>query len=445
MATLPVEAKDWLIACLDPYHDNQMRLEGLPDMVSAPSVVKMHNQSYTLTAPASAVADWDATVAFTGCSTEIGNCPGMVRALVGGAVAGDDWLATYDHTAYSLQDQFGSFVIKAGASAAPLVWGAPFTLNDTNTAFGAMELAPASDRGRIIAVAFEITNTTADIYKQGSITVAQLPSAVNDYGTVFFRDTNGAPYQDSVFQTWYSPKFAASRDALIGVPGAATWAARDGVYAIPRMVTHTMPVENPDLNKRVAIVQDSSSDTTYYTSTPYNQTTASGISRAYCHGVGSSGFGAIQVFLNGLSHETSLTITMRTIVEYFPSFNSALLPLTHPSPAFCPKVFEMYSKVARIAPYAVPVKENSVGEYFRRLLALLGKAGQAVAPAFGEFAPVVAGIGKGAVYLADGWSRQAQKMQEERQRAATKKKALPAPPPRVRRDEAGARGMVTRR
>lgn len=427
---LTPDARDWLISALDPYHDNQLRLEGLPDMVSAPSVVKMHNQSYTLTAPTNAVADWDATVAFTGCNSEIGSLPGIQTA-----VDNVDNYLQWDHTAPNTGTPFGSFVIKATVAGGSMSWGSPAVLNSTNVAFGACSTDPSSDRCRIIGVAFEITNTTAEIYKQGSLTVGMLPSAVTDYGACTFGDINVSPSLPMPFQTWNSPKFASTRDALIGIPGSCTWPAKDGVYAIPRMITHTMPVETPAHNRRAAVVQSSTFATTYAISCP---TSVDLLNHAVFNGVASSGFTAVQAYLTGLSHESTLTITMRTIVEYFPTFGSGLLQLTTPSPPFCPIAFEIYSRTAQIAPYAVPVKQNGAGEYFRKILSIAGAIGSAAAPFLGPVGGVVGLAGQGATALSRYIGTKAN------ERKVAKGKAPPMPP-RVRRDEAGARAAPTRR
>lgn len=403
-------------------------------MVSAPSIVRLHNQSYTLTAPASAVADWDATVAFTGANSEIGELPGLVSI----GVADINSELTYDHAALSTGNPFGSFVIKAGASGSPLTWGTPTVIGDTHVARGACATAPNSDRCRIIAIGYEITNTTADIYKQGSITVAALPSAVTDYGLLTVVDTNAAPYAQHSFQTYFPTKFAATRDGLIGIPGAATWAAKEGAYVIPRMITHTMPVEAPSSNQRAVVCQDSASATAYAATTPLGFQVLDGASYPFIRGVGASGFAATQVFLNGLSHETSLTITMRTIVEYFPTFGSALLSLTTPSPAFSPKAFEIYSRACQLAPYAVPVKQNGAGEYFRKVLHFISAASGAVSPLVGSFAPLAGGISVGTKALANY-------LGEKANARRIKKGSAPPMPPRVRRDEAGARSMPVRK
>jgi hypothetical protein len=131
------------------------------------------------------------------------------------------------------------------------------------------------------------------------------------------------------------------------------------------------------------------SGTTFYGSTSVGHLAVGALNIPFINGVGSSGFAAVQSFFTGLSFETSLVIKMRTIVEHFPGFGSALLPLCHPSPAFSPRAFEIYSGICREAPYAVMVKENGAGEYFRRILSLASRVGSALAPLAGPYAGIV--------------------------------------------------------
>jgi len=255
-------------------------------------------------------------------------------------------------------------------------------------------------------------------------------------------DVNAAPWHSASFQSWCSPKFAATRSALLGVPGAATWAAKDGVYAIPRMANMAIPCDAPATNKRCAVVQDSASDTVFALTVPgAGRLIVDGHTFPDFNGIAQSGFGAIQAYFTGLSNPTSLTITMRTVVEYFPTFNSPLLPLSTPSPSFCPKAFEVYSGTCQLAPYAVPVKQNSAGEYFRRVLRIASNVGEAVAPFMGSMAPMASGLASGAGALLKHMEKRAA------DKAVAKGKASAYVPKgqRIPRDEAGARAAPARR
>lgn len=416
-----------------------MHLEGLPDVISAPSVVKVHNQSTTLSAPASAAANWDCTVAFTGAHTTIGANP-MLKSM------NSSYVVVNDHAALTNGLPFGSFVCKAGDAGLPLVWGAPGTANDTHEAYGASSLS--TDRCRIIAVGFEVTNTTAAVYKQGSTTVAALSSPVGDYNTVEVIDSNAAPYPTNTLQSWMSPMYAATRDALLQVPGVSTWESSEGCYAVPRMTSIAGTVESPTYSHRASVVTDSNSATVSHVSTPISYVTIDGIKVPNILGVTSSGFGAVQVFFCGLSHETTLTVTMRTVVEYFPSFGSTLFPLATPSTAYCPKAFELYSEIARTAPYAVPVRQNAAGDYFRKILKVAGQVATQLAPMTGPWSPYLAAAGSAATGASVMWQRAVDKRAEKalKKRQPQRDGRVPPPVPmRIQRKEAGARAMVTRR
>lgn len=428
------DAAEWLTAALDPYHDYQIRLEGLPDVISAPSVVKMHNQSYTLTAPASAAADWDAMIAFTGANTCIGLNPTLKKGTYG-------QVHLYDHAAPDTGAPFGSFVIKAAAAGTDMVFGIPITAGDTHVAFGAS--SNTSDRNRIIAVAFEVTNTTAAIYKQGSTTVAALPNPVSDFSTCMYCDTNAAPYNLDFKQSWLSPMYAANRGALLQIPGVSTWESAEGVYAIPRLCSMAGNVDCPKENLRGCDVRDSVT-VGGHTTVPSAVAAIGGQRFILLPGVAASGFGALQVAMCGLSHETSLTVTMRTMVEYFPSFGSDMMPLATPSTAYCPKAFEVYSEIVRRAPYAVPVKQNAAGDYFRKILKIGGQVSSLLAPMAGPYAGYLRAAGAAASGAASLWQN---KVDEKlRKRQPQRDGRVPPPLPlRVARKQAGAAAIPTRK
>jgi len=56
--------KNWLMASIDPFHDNQFRVDGFPDATSSPSVTQCVKQSITINVPGSvgATANWDCMV-----------------------------------------------------------------------------------------------------------------------------------------------------------------------------------------------------------------------------------------------------------------------------------------------------------------------------------------------------------------------------------------------
>lgn len=382
LAKIHPESQGWLTSALDPFHDFQYDVEGLPDMRTAPSVVQIHNQVYTLTAPPSVTTGlWDATVLYTGFNSLIGSMTYMIDS---NSSAVHEW----DPTALRTTGPSGSLVVWAGNSGDPFPIGL-VSSNDFKTALGSVK---SSDRCRLIGVAYEVHNTTAEIYRQGRVTTAQLADNAKDVKNVAY--VNGTYESDT--QADSSALFATSVADLSSVPGSSTWPAADGVYAIPRMIE--IPTEIAHYTSgynRVPIFYGSGGNSA--TPEPDGSYPCSFLNKFIPRfpAMSPSGFSPIQSMFTGLSPQTTLTITYRTIVEYFPSTGSALLPLAEPSPTFDPKVFELYSAVIRDAPYAVPVGQNAMGDYFRKVMKILSATLDATTPLFGEYAPLVSLAARG--------------------------------------------------
>jgi hypothetical protein len=271
-------------------------------------------------------------------------------------------------------------------------------VGETHAALGSVL---TTDRCRLISVGFEIHNTTAEIYKQGSLTVAQLPDVAEDSHTCNYKDTNVAGYNTQSIQVDRCCLMASTLAPLLSVPGSQTWPAAEGVYVIPRMtkvpsqVISYALVEGQDggygANGRVPVLYG----TDGLVATPEPTTYIRGVAGAdssnipLCNPFGASGFAPCQVYLSGLSNASTLTISFRTVVEYFPALGSALLPLASPSPCYDPDVLRLYSEIITMAPYAVKVSENASGDYFRRIFQILSRALVLTSPLFGSFGPVV--------------------------------------------------------
>lgn len=386
--------KSWLIAALDPYHDNQLDLEGLPDQRSAPSVVQLHNQSYNLTVPTSAGGlTWDASVLWTGINTPIPVCPdgGMMTMASAG-------LHTFNSASLSSGMSFGALNIWAGAAGSTMTTGAPFTIGDLHTSLGSVQ---TTDRCRLIAVGFEIHNTTADVFKQGSLTVAQLPDCACDATNVQYVGTYSTVKHTEGVQADRSFRQACTLAPLLQVPGSSTWPASKGAYVIPRMVSTPQDVKfygftpsgaDKGAISRVPIIYGTDGKV----ATPEITGVAIGAGGEFCYLFkphAPNNFSPVQVWLSGLSNQSTLTITLRTVVEYFPALESGLLPGATPSPCYDPKALALYSAIVTEAPYAVQVGQNSAGDYFRRIARIMSEVLSSTSPLFGSYAPLAAAAG----------------------------------------------------
>jgi hypothetical protein len=419
------QSKAWLLACLDPYHDEQLDLEGLPDERMAPSVIQMHNQTVTLSIPASAAGgNWDASIMFSGVNSVID--PNLGAALPGMATVTSGSIHPYNSAGLSVGNAFGALNLWAGAAGSVMSTGAPKTVGDTYNSLGSVL---STDRCRLIGVAFEVHNTTAEVYKRGSLTVAQLPDCACDTNNIHYVDTAGVWTRTEV-QADRAVRQASTVAPLLSVPGSQTWQAADGCYVIPRMTivprdiysfAYT-PYDGATLlrgaSSRLPIIYGSDGKTA--TPIPIGGQTVTDTVPLFAP-YSPSGFSPIQVFLSGLSAQTNLTVTFRTIVEYFPALNSPILPIASPSATFDPEILRLYFQIVQTAPYAVPVDQNEAGEYFRRILRITSDALVLVSPMFGTYAPVIKTLGQ----AGQGFSSILDK--------------------RVRKDEAGNRARAMRK
>jgi len=400
-----MESDEWLIACLDPYHDFQYDVHGLPDEHCAPSVVQVHNQSYALEKPTAAgTGNWDASILFTGSNTcitaEADGVPCGMMTVTGSSIC------TYNHAGMSTGMPFGALNLWAGSAGSTMSTGAPVNSNDTYKQLGSVL---NTDRCRLIGVAIEVVNTTAEIYKQGSVTTAMLPDPIGDSSLTGYFDNNASPYDATFCQADRGPIQACTLPPLLAVPGSCTWAASEGVYAIPRMAIVPRNTFSYAYGIDVAAFDDRGASTRvpilYGTDGKTAVPTPKGWHTDGAHQILNSptapnGFTPLQMWFSGLSNQTVLTVRFRTIVEYFPSLTSSLLALASPSPVFDPRILALYSAVAARAPYAVMVGENAGGDYFRKILKVLGEGLNLISPMFGAYAPLAkiafAGLSKGA-------------------------------------------------
>jgi hypothetical protein len=308
--------------------------------------------------------------------------------------------------ALSLGSAFGALNIWAGAAGSSMSTGAPTAIGDTYSQLGSVM---STDRCRLIAAGIEIHNTTAEIYKQGSLTVAQLPDVAEDAGMVMYFFSGGATaVENTPVQADRCCVQACTVGPLQSVPGACVWPAAHGVYAIPRMVSPTKNIQHFSQGgagvggmSRVPILYGTDGKT----ATPEPIGWVGGPTEQFGFvPFGPNGFAPLQIFFNGLSAQTTLTITFRTIVEYFPSVGSSLLPLASPSPSYDILALQIYSQIISSAPYAVPVDQNESGDYFKKILALVSRGLGLLSPMLGEFAPlalVASSLGKEVVRYVD--------------------------------------------
>jgi len=364
----------------------------------------------TIKAPASAAGgNWDCLITYMGVDSH--NTKTYAPKTFNGVPTG----LSYDHAAIT-GARMGALLVDSDAAGVQL--GFARTTGDKSVLH-----SDEQARGRTIGVAFEVTNTTAEVYKQGSVTVSALPEVLCDGSCIVVSDTNATPWEDAQFQLDWGPTYAATVSQLQAIPSSATWAASEGVYAIPRLTMDPLTTHPSVCSRALAWGQNG----VMYAQSPTGVQVINGKSFPEMFSLQPNGFSPMQAFFSGLSNESSLTLTFRVIKEYFPGVGATLLPIASPSPAYDPYVLAMYSEMVKTLPCAVPVTMNPAGEYFRKVLRAAAQAAQIMAPVFGSYAPVVQ-LGAAAALA-----------------ALPKKKVVNKAAIKVDRKGAGARAMVTRR
>jgi len=287
-------------------------------------------------------------------------------------------------------------------------------------------------RRRLIAQGFEVTNVTPDIYKSGTVTAYRVPQSRSEFHGVssdmqiLSAPVGTPPKQKSPlvandYTGWSSglhprmfDKFSlppADISAAMSYSGSLQWAAKDGAYVVCRL----SDIENPMReNERKTVMFAANDQSTLPTNTQallplvedcrvmYSHTQQAGSTaddranftyheRSAPGGVYTP-FDTSGVFLTGLSPQTVLTITYKQFWEIAPRVNdkatSALVYTTQPSAYHDPEALEAYSRIASLLPVAVPVRENALGDWFRRALSV----GAAVVPHIAHIAPLISAI-----------------------------------------------------
>lgn len=414
------EGADFLIAALDPMHDNQLKnVAGWPDLETAASVVRCVKQSAPFQKPTRLpVGNWDAYLV---------QWPWMVEQPFVACARTNNQI---DQTLQETRPTFavGGLCVYCVASGADVDFAiAPdfvLTLNDT---YG---LGPS----RLLGAGIEVLNTTADIYKQGQVFVWRQPNskvASSNYNSLISNTTSGLPTTRISYdgQMISSPPHNTKEAMLI--PGTRQWRAEDGSYQVvsilgqdnpPVLVSYTQPI------LLLTAEADSPHGSANNASIPtvYNQSTL-----AVPNPMTGPGDIIYPPFLiypihqtgaiyTGLSPETTLSITWNTYVETFPTIAEPdILVLATPSAVYDPLALQMYSNALLTLPVGVPSDWNGFGDWFADVVATVTDFLTPGALALGM--PAIAAVSAGAGKIAHGYM--------EKKGKAAKAAYLTAPSP----------------
>jgi hypothetical protein len=361
---------DWLVSVLDPFHDTQLKeLQGWPDVETGPSVVRCIKQSFQISRPPSVPvgSNWDCHIVMWPWHTPVNtvlsqdrvdntftlNSTGSVRALGG--------IQAFGLAAGGVLSIAGSDIL------------ATSTINGEYT----------QGSGRLTAIGFEVTNTTAPLHRQGTAYVYKQMQAAEEPYDMSFRDlghplaTPGTFAEGTATYTTIRTPPRDPGEAML-IPGTRQWAAEDGCYMVgsfhsvenrPVAASFTEPVI-VGLSGASTIIDDSETPVTNVSSIRVPNVKYQGALSAL---VDIPSQPAIKIdpvhqsgaIFAGLSDTTTLTFNTIHYYESFPGIaDQDILVLATPSAEYDATALNVYSHAVGTMPVGVKVGENGLGDWF---------------------------------------------------------------------------------
>jgi len=387
--------RDWLVAALDPFHDSQLdNLEGWPDTECGASVVRCIKQSITIAVPTSmAAANWDCHVVVWPFLNSNGATfsPNLRNTNI---ITGPVFPVS------------SAVAIAGGVTISGMKSGSSWQMIDNpgfceRIASIDLDNSYTQGAGRLLGMGVEVHNTTADLYKQGSVAVYRQQAENRDPCTLGIYNTGLTPYSSS-FSAQLVRLPPTTLSGVMLLSGSRQWEARDGAYSVMAFSGEENPAIPPAYS--VPVVQAAQQDPlennldVWSVNCPAPKAILGGqavMLPQRVHPIHQSG-----IFFTGLSPQSTLTINVNYFYESFPGpAEPQILVLAKPSAKYDPCVMELYSRLVQELPVGVPVSENGLGDWF---LDAATKAAKYLGPVLGALPhPIAKGAGAALTYLGD--------------------------------------------
>lgn len=368
------EGCQWLKLAVDPFHDYELQVSGLPDANSGESAVLEIKKTMNLAKPSGVTGNWDCHLISTPYH------PGADYAssqgdIVNGAVQAGTALSANSHPISTLaacsvtsgDDTFG---------AVPSV----YEYNSLNTSNFTVS-GEQSYGFRVISQGFEAVNSTANINLQGSVTCYNSDPSCNKTTTSYFSST---PAFKGDWETMAINGPPNNLSAAKQFKNSVSFEAKQGVYCVNHIdLNNSTPARMR--NGKAVFYTNTGNDCLFAP----NQLPAKAIDSAVDLSAANGQFAVSAAnltgaYFSGLSEETTLFVTMRCTIEIFPTVDGVYKAVASPSPALDSRVLELYSYIVRELPPGVPRHENDFGTWFKKALHLANKGAMMLAPVIGK-------------------------------------------------------------
>lgn len=257
---------------------------------------------------------------------------------------------------------------------------------------------------KVAGIGIEVINTTAELYKQGLVSIARVPqpfSSQINTARVFGQGQGGTAGSFAVVEMVPVVSMPTTLTELTTYPDYAQWEAKEGLYSVVRQYDHqsASPMGWRGVVRFINQEPYATSVGTSYS----NAAQSVDVDRLNWVTVGTS-FMPVATYIQnsgvipcpcdsvcamftGLSEQSTLSLKVKFYVERRVNTSipviQALVPFVKDSPPINPKVIELVSRIWSELPPAVMFKENPAGEWWSRILGIIGD----VAPTVLGFIP----------------------------------------------------------
>lgn len=373
----------WLKMALDPFHDVDLELIGLPDATGGRSVLYNVTKSVTLTVPSSVSAGnrWDCHVAFNPLldNASASMCIPMVTAS--GTLNYLDEVNVGATTA-------PSGIIRACSvpeGTATFLGGA----NETYDVLGYQEIlaTEASSTSRLVGAAFEVHNVTEDLHKSGAVTCYRFETSRSKFNVRYLNSTSTARTDRVEMDICGGPPTDQAQAKLLN---GRTWEAGEGCL-VPIIMEQDNPPQHFVARHCGMVVQSAAGADYIWTNqdnkscynrydSPYTTTTPASLPQKAAMLLPFEASGA---YFTGLAYETALTISARFFVEVFPAPGNNLVSLAQPAAPVDSRALQCYSEIISDLLPGYPVRDNDAGDFFRKVLGAAKKLSAMARPIVG--------------------------------------------------------------
>lgn len=403
---LSSQGKDWLTLAIDPFHDTEVAVAGMPDHDVGDTVVQLLKKQIILRKPAGVVGNWDAHITvlpmLTGPkSVAVGiNSQAASPYFVNQNSSADQYtIKVANPNSFFTPMELGTITVvtcASGADTFPSVEDFDPTAQNPYNSAGTHEFfkidalnTGASAQAKIIAGGFEVHNDTAVLNKQGNVTVYNSPQARND--TQLKQVVVSEAVSIANVDTYRSPP--SNKQAAVLLPNAKSWTAEQGCL-VPFILDpdHSQFSQSRDVIPMFRYEEESYPTQFYaYNGGPVGAIQEIGFAAVPWLPGGVAGLGlnnykpaalsSTGAYFSGLSPETVLTLDVRFFVELRPTpANETLVSLASPTAAYDRLALDMYVELRQQMPVGVPVAMNAAGDWWRMATKKISLAANIVSP-----------------------------------------------------------------